>query len=85
MKKIPQRMCLITREKFDKKDLIRVVRNKEAGVLIDDSGKVNGKGAYLKKDKEVIEKARKTNALGKALEVEIPESIYEELLNKVNE
>ena len=85
MKKIPQRMCLITREKYDKKDLIRVVRNKELGVLIDDSGKVNGKGAYLKKDKEVIEKAMKTKALEKALEVSIPDSIYEELLNKVNE
>ena len=85
MKKIPQRMCLITREKYDKKDLIRVVRNKELGVLIDDSGKVNGKGAYLKKDKEVIEKAIKTKALEKALEVSIPESIYEELLNIVNE
>ena len=84
MKKIPQRMCLITREKYDKKDLIRVVRNKELGVLIDDSGKVNGKGAYLKKDKEVIEKAMKTKALEKALEVSIPDSIYEELLNKVN-
>ncbi len=85
MKKIPQRMCLITREKYDKKDLIRVVRNKELGVLIDDSGKVNGKGAYLKKDKEVIEKAKKTKALEKALEVSIPDSIYEELLNIVNE
>ena len=85
MKKIPQRMCLITREKYDKRDLIRVVRNKELGVLIDDTGKVNGKGAYLKKDVEVINKAKKTKALEKALEVSIPDSIYEELLNKVNE
>ena len=84
MKKIPQRMCLITREKYDKRDLIRVVRNKELGVLVDDSGKVNGKGAYLKKDVEVINKAKKTKALEKALEVEIPEYNYEELLNKVN-
>ena len=85
MKKIPQRMCLITREKYDKRDLIRVVRNKELGVLIDDTGKVNGKGAYLKKDVEVINKAKKTKALDRALEVSIPDSIYEELLNKVNE
>ena len=85
MKKVPQRMCLITREKYDKKDLIRVVRNKELGVLIDDTGKVNGKGAYLKKDKEVIEKAKKTKALEKALEIEIPDNIYEELENLVNE
>ena len=85
MKKIPQRMCLITREKYDKRDLIRVVRNKELGVLVDDTGKINGKGAYLKKDKEVIEKAKKTKALEKALETSIPESVYEQLFDKVNE
>ena len=85
MKKIPQRMCLITREKYDKRDLIRVVRNKELGVMVDNTGKVNGKGAYLKKDKEVIEKAKKTKALERALETEIPESIYEELNKLVNE
>ena len=85
MKKVPQRMCLITREKYDKKDLIRVVRNKELGVLIDDSGKVNGKGAYLKKDIEVINTAKKTKALQRALEVEIPDSIYDELIELVKE
>ena len=85
MKKVPQRMCLITREKYDKRDLIRVVRNKELGVIVDDTGKVNGKGAYLKKDIEVINKAKKTKALDRALEVEVPESIYEELIKKVEE
>ena len=85
MKKVPQRMCLITREKYDKKDLIRVVRNKELGVLIDDSGKVNGKGAYLKKDIEVINTEKKTKALQRALEVEIPDSIYDELIELVKE
>ena len=85
MKSIPQRMCLITREKCDKRDLIRVVRNKELGVIVDDTGKVNGKGAYLKRDKEVIEKAIKTKALERALETEIPDSIYEELKKLVNE
>ena len=85
MKKNPQRMCLITREKCDKRDLIRVVKNKELGVIVDNTGKVNGKGAYLKKDKEVIEKAIKTKALEKALETQIPDNIYEELKKLVNE
>lgn len=85
MRSVPQRMCLITREKYDKRDLIRVVRNKELGVIVDDTGKVNGKGAYLKKDKEVIEKAIKTKALERALETEIPDNIYEELKELVNE
>ena len=82
VKKIPMRMCVITREKSEKKDLIRIVRTPEKNIIIDETGKANGKGAYLKKDKEVIEKAQKTKALNRVLEVEIPDSIYEELKNK---
>ena len=79
MKKIPQRTCLVTREKLDKKDLIRVVRTPEQNVIIDETGKANGRGAYLKKDIEVIEKAKKNKALEKALNVEIPNEIFDEL------
>lgn len=83
MKKLPLRKCVATLEQLPKKDLIRIVRNKEGKVFIDESGKANGRGAYLKKDKEAIEIARKKNSLGRALEVEIPEEIYEELLTKI--
>ena len=79
MKKIPERTCIVSHEKLPKKELIRIVRNKELGVLVDETGKVNGRGVYLKKDIEVLNKAIKTNALGKSLETEIPESIYEDL------
>lgn len=79
MKKIPERTCVITHEKYPKKELIRVVKNKEGEVFIDITGKANGRGAYLKKDIEVIEKASKSKALNKILEIEIPDSIYEEL------
>jgi len=79
MKKIPERTCVITHEKYPKKELIRVVKNKEGEVFIDTTGKANGRGAYLKKDIEVIEKASKSKALNKILEIEIPDSIYEEL------
>ena len=84
MKKIPQRTCLITREKLDKKDLIRIVRTPEQNVIIDETGKANGRGAYLKKDIEVIEKAKKSKVLEKSLNVEIPNEIYEELKNRIN-
>ena len=57
MKKIPMRSCVITKEKLPKKELIRVVRTPDGEVIIDVSGKANGRGAYVKKDKEVIEKA----------------------------
>ena len=49
MKKIPMRTCLVTREKLPKQELIRVVRTPEGSVVIDETGKANGRGAYLKK------------------------------------
>ena len=80
MKKIPERMCVVTREKYPKKELIRIVRNKDGEVLIDESGKANGRGAYLKKNIEVIEKAKKSKILDRILEIDIPDSIYEGLI-----
>ncbi len=79
-KKIPMRTCIITKEKLEKRDLLRIVRTPEQNVIIDITGKANGRGAYLKKDKEVIAQARKNKALEKVLEVNIPDSIYEEAL-----
>ena len=84
MKKMPERTCVITKEKTLKKDLLRVVRDKEGNVSVDITGKANGRGAYLKKDKEVITKAKTTKALERILEVTIPDSIYEEMLNLVD-
>ena len=77
-KKIPLRTCVVTREKLEKKDLIRVVRTKE-GVVVDPTGKVNGRGAYLKKSKEIFEKAKKSKILDRILEVEVKSEIYDEL------
>ena len=77
-------MCVITREKYPKKELIRVVKNKEGEVFVDTTGKANGRGAYLKKDIEVIEKAQKAKTLDRILEIEIPDSIYEELKELIN-
>ncbi len=79
--KIPLRKCIITNEKLPKKELIRVVKNKEGLVSVDLSGKLNGRGAYLKKDKKVILKAQKSKKLDRHLEVSIPETIYTDLLN----
>lgn len=83
MKKIPMRTCVITGEKLPKKELIRVVRTPEGNVIVDESGKCNGRGAYLKKDIETFEKAKKSKILNKKLEAEVPDSIYEELISKV--
>jgi len=78
-RKIPMRTCVVTREKCEKRELIRVVRTPEGNVEIDVTGKKNGKGAYLKLTEEIILKAKQNGALKRALEVDIPESIYEEL------
>ncbi len=82
-KKIPTRTCTVTREKYPKIELIRIVRTKEGEVKIDLTGKLNGRGAYLKKDKEVIEKAKNTKILERHLETKIDDSIYEELLSLI--
>lgn len=79
VKKIPMRMCSVTRERFPKQELIRVVKTPEEIVKVDLTGRLNGHGAYVKKDLEVLEKAKKTKALSRALECEIPEDIYLEL------
>lgn len=77
------RTCLITKEKLPKKELIRVVRTPDGEVVLDETGKVNGRGAYLKKDIQVFEKAKKSNILARQLEVAIPSSIYDELISLV--
>ena len=79
MKKIPQRMCVVTKEKTDKRNLLRIVKTKDNQILVDLTGKQHGNGAYITKSKEVLEKAKKNKALDKALEITIPDSIYEEI------
>ena len=79
MKKIPMRSCVVTREKYPKQELIRVVRTPDNSVIVDITGKANGRGAYLKKDIEVISKAQKSKILERTLETTISDDIYEEL------
>lgn len=81
MKKIPMRTCIVTKEKLPKNELIRIVRTPLKEVAIDKTGKVNGKGAYLKKDKEVFLKAKNSKLLNRYLEIEVPDEIYEQLNN----
>ncbi len=79
VKKIPMRMCSVTRERFPKIELLRIVKTPEGEVKVDLTGKLNGHGAYIKKDLSILEKAKKTKALSRALEIEIPESVYQEI------
>jgi len=84
-KKIPMRKCVVTQEQFPKKELIRVVRTPEGNVIVDVSGKANGHGAYVSRSLKTIETAQKKKILDKVLEVQVPESIYEELKKIIGE
>lgn len=79
MKKIPMRRCVATGESLPKKELIRIVRTPEGTVKIDETGRQNGRGAYLKRSVEAVEIAKKRKALARALECEIPSEVYDEL------
>ena len=85
MKKIPYRMCVVTRERFPKQELIRVVVNKDGIVTVDETGKQNGKGAYIKKDIDVLNKAISTKVLDRTLDVTISDDIYNELMCIIGE
>ena len=82
-RKIPMRTCVVTHEKLPKKELIRIVRNKDNEVFVDETGKQNGKGVYLKLDGSVIERARKGKILNKYLETDVSEEIYDDILKVI--
>jgi len=84
-RKIPQRKCIVTNELKPKKEMIRIVRNKEGEVFIDPTGKQNGRGAYISIDKEVFDEAEKNNVLEKVFKVKIDPSLYVELKKIVGE
>ncbi len=84
IRKEPMRSCIVTREKLPKKELLRIVRGSDGVVSVDMTGKVNGRGAYIKKDIDVLEKAIKSKILEKALETTIPDKVYEDIKNIIN-
>lgn len=79
MKNLPKRTCIGCNEVKLKKELIRVVKNKEGEISIDKTGKANGRGAYLCDDIKCLEKAIKTKRLERSFETQISNEIYDEL------
>ena len=78
-RRIVLRTCVVTKEQFEKKDLLRVVKSKDGQVFVDETGKLNGRGAYIKKDLEVLELAKKNKALDRALDTTISEEVYNKI------
>lgn len=83
VRKIPERTCVVTHEKFPKQELLRIIRTPDGNVEVDLTGKKNGRGAYIKKDLDVLERAKKSKVLERHLEVEINNSVYEEIENVI--
>ena len=83
MKKIPQRMCVVTHLKCDKNNLLRIVKTPEGNIEIDLSGKKNGKGAYITKDLEVLETAKNKKILERVFETNDLGNIYDEIKNLI--
>ncbi|MBQ6324271.1 MAG: YlxR family protein [Bacilli bacterium] len=79
VKKIPLRTCVVTKENLPKKELLRIVRTPEGEIKVDETGKLNGRGAYIKKDLSVLEQAQKSKILEKRLECKIEDSVYENI------
>ena len=83
-KKIPMRSCVVTKEKLPKGELLRIVKTPEGDVVADVSGKLNGRGAYIKKDIAVLEKAKKSKILERVLEIEISDEVYDKINEIIN-
>ena len=79
MKKQPQRTCMGCNQKKDKKDLIRIVKNKDNEISVDRTGKKEGRGAYICDDVNCLEKVIKSKRLERVLEIPISKEIYESL------
>ena len=78
-KKVPLRRCAGCNEQKSKKEFVRVIRTPEGEILLDFTGKKSGRGAYICKDIKCLRKARKSGRIGRSLECEIPEEVYDRM------
>jgi len=81
---LPQRMCVGCRKMKNKRELLRVVRTPEGQVLIDDTGKMAGRGAYLCREITCLKTALKSHSLERGLKVKISEEVEKQLTEKIN-
>lgn len=75
-KKIPQRQCLGCRQMKPKNELVRIIRTPLDEIRLDVTGKMNGRGAYICREKNCFDKAVKSKAVDRALKMDVPEEIY---------
>ncbi|MER2063185.1 MAG: YlxR family RNase P modulator, partial [Alkalibacterium sp.] len=83
-RKIPMRKCVASGEMKPKKEMVRIVRNKEGDVSIDPTGKKNGRGAYVSLDTELVKKAKTKKSLDQPLNAKVDDSFYDELIEYID-
>ena len=83
-KKVPLRKCVVSGEMKGKKEMVRIVKTKEDEIFIDETGKKNGRGAYVSLDPVVIQKAKDKDVLSSVLKTKLSDDFYDELLDHVN-
>ncbi len=81
----PLRKCIACAQMKEKSELFKVVRTEDGKAAYDETGKMNGRGAYICKNTECIKKAEKTNAVFRNLKVKADESLFKELSEKLSE
>ncbi len=84
VRKVPMRKCIGCQEMKNKKEMMRVLRTTEENVVLDTTGKKNGRGAYICFSRECFEKAVKSKALERSLKMSIPQEIYESLKKEID-
>ena len=84
MKKIPMRMCVACRQMQPKNKLLRIVRTESGGAVVDRTGRLNGRGAYLCPKQACFDRAIKTRALERALEIGIDSASLDMLLEEIS-
>ena len=84
-RKIPLRKSVVSGEVIDKRDLLRIVKNKEGEIFIDPTGKQNGRGAYIKLDNAEALQAKEKRVFNRSFSMEVPESFYDELIARSEE
>lgn len=82
-RKVPMRMCSGCGERLPKAELVRVVRDSEGNIFLDRTGKKNGRGAYLCRKKDCLQRARKSRRIDRTLETQIPDAIYDRLEEEI--
>lgn len=84
VRKIPMRKCIGCQEMKHKKEMMRILKTTENEIVLDTTGKKNGRGAYICFSKECFEKAVKSRALERSLKMNIPQEIYESLKKEID-